>query len=132
MVSKVRNVRLGVFSGGGCHHPNVLKRPKSHLCITIIQPHSIIHSHFPPSPSTSSLPSLLLIYSLPTFRGRYQINAMVWNDGEHLEGLILNLQVLSFYHTFSSLQLISRQILTLKNLGGEGEDGEGKGGKKSC
>ena len=22
MVSKVRNVRLGVFSGGGCHHPN--------------------------------------------------------------------------------------------------------------
>ena len=21
MVSKVRNVRLGVFSGGGCHHP---------------------------------------------------------------------------------------------------------------
>ena len=24
MVSKVRNVRLGVFSGGGCHHPNNL------------------------------------------------------------------------------------------------------------
>ena len=24
MVSKVRNVRLGVFSGGGCHHPNVI------------------------------------------------------------------------------------------------------------
>ena len=23
MVSKVRNVRLGVFSGGGCHHPNI-------------------------------------------------------------------------------------------------------------
>ena len=23
MVSKVRNVRLGVFSGGGCHHSNV-------------------------------------------------------------------------------------------------------------
>ena len=22
MVSKVRNVRLGVFSRGGCHHPN--------------------------------------------------------------------------------------------------------------
>ena len=22
-ISKVRNVRLGVFSGGGCHHPNV-------------------------------------------------------------------------------------------------------------
>ena len=22
MVSKVRNVRFGVFSGGGCHHPN--------------------------------------------------------------------------------------------------------------
>ena len=22
MVSKVRSVRLGVFSGGGCHHPN--------------------------------------------------------------------------------------------------------------
>ena len=26
MVSKVRNVRLGVFSGGGCHHPNQIKR----------------------------------------------------------------------------------------------------------
>ena len=25
MVSKVRNVRLGVFSGGGCHHPNHLR-----------------------------------------------------------------------------------------------------------
>ena len=24
MVSKVRNVRLGVFSGGGCHHPNII------------------------------------------------------------------------------------------------------------
>ena len=24
MVSKVRNVRLGVFSGGGCHHPNTI------------------------------------------------------------------------------------------------------------
>ena len=24
MVSKVRNVRLGVFSGGGCHHPNTV------------------------------------------------------------------------------------------------------------
>ena len=24
IVSKVRNVRLGVFSGGGCHHPNKL------------------------------------------------------------------------------------------------------------
>ena len=23
MVSKVRNVRLGVFSWGGCHHPNI-------------------------------------------------------------------------------------------------------------
>ena len=22
LVPKVRNVRLGVFSGGGCHHPN--------------------------------------------------------------------------------------------------------------
>ena len=22
MVSKARNVQLGVFSGGGCHHPN--------------------------------------------------------------------------------------------------------------
>ena len=28
MVSKVRNVRLGVFSGGGCHHPN-----SRHLCL---------------------------------------------------------------------------------------------------
>ena len=25
MVSKVRNVRLGVFSGGGCHHPNIIQ-----------------------------------------------------------------------------------------------------------
>ena len=25
MVSKVRNVRLGVFSGGGCHHPNKIE-----------------------------------------------------------------------------------------------------------
>ena len=24
MISKVRNVRLGVFSGGGCHDPNIL------------------------------------------------------------------------------------------------------------
>ena len=24
MVSKVRNVRLGVFSGGGCQHPNTI------------------------------------------------------------------------------------------------------------
>ena len=23
MVSKVRNVRLGLFSGGGCHHPDI-------------------------------------------------------------------------------------------------------------
>ena len=29
MVSKVRNVRLGVFSGGGCHHPN---RTWYHFC----------------------------------------------------------------------------------------------------
>ena len=30
MVSKVRNVRLGVFSGGGCHHPkcgNLIRGP---------------------------------------------------------------------------------------------------------
>ena len=26
VVSKVRNVRLGVFSGGGCHHPNLRHR----------------------------------------------------------------------------------------------------------
>ena len=26
MVSKVRNVRFDVFSGGGCHHPNGLSR----------------------------------------------------------------------------------------------------------
>ena len=28
MVSKVRNVRLGVFSGGGCHHPNLSQNAK--------------------------------------------------------------------------------------------------------
>ena len=27
MVFKVRNVRLGVFSGGGCHHPNIVFQP---------------------------------------------------------------------------------------------------------
>ena len=26
MVSKVRNVRLGVFSGDGCHHPNIFNK----------------------------------------------------------------------------------------------------------
>ena len=27
MVSKVRNDQLGVFSGGGCYHPNVYETP---------------------------------------------------------------------------------------------------------
>ena len=34
MASKVRNVRLGVFSGGGCHHPNVQARAVLAKCST--------------------------------------------------------------------------------------------------
>ena len=37
MVSKVRNVRLGVFSGGGCHHPNSLCKNCSKSDITVLK-----------------------------------------------------------------------------------------------
>ena len=29
MVSKVKNVRLDVFSGGGCHHPNPISEDET-------------------------------------------------------------------------------------------------------
>ena len=38
MVSKVRNVRLGVFSGGGCHHPNVVTQYASVMMDHYYQP----------------------------------------------------------------------------------------------
>ena len=65
MVSKVRNVRLGVFSGGGCHHPNhmtALLAPERLRTIKIVitgpKPHNQVRSRSDLVASPSVTPSV--------------------------------------------------------------------------
>ena len=60
MVSKVRNVRSGVFSGCGCHHPNKLSFADADVIIAVTMAEFFIT----PKPALDKFPSHFRIFGV--------------------------------------------------------------------